>query len=299
MTNLIVDYLKIQELIEQFTIPCHPDVLQLLSKEQQSDEPNLDKIIHLVESDVGLSAAVMQVANSPVFLKSMDREQKFSSIGQAIQILGFTRTLDIVKTLSLRDKLRDDHKTLDRFWDSALDVAIVSAYLSQRLNMGVPDEAYMLGLFRDCGLGILLQALPDDYQQLLKKHEHKTDKKIPDIETEVFGINRQAVGYAVARVWRLPEVICRAILTHHDLEPMEADPDSLVSRKNILNCIVLLAEMVSDRFRSLQHSIIDIHEWPAIDPYISDVLNLDSTSILEIMDDALDQMEDLLASYYR
>lgn len=300
-----VDLSRIQYLVENYTIPCQPRLLELIEQEYKNDNPNLDEICILVADDVSLSAGIIQTVNAPAFREKSGHKEPFKNVEEAVRFLGLDRTHKIVKTLAMRDQMSGDAEARKfyRYWDSASDVAIVAAHLANTMVCADPHEAFMLGLFRDCGIPILLQAYPgykdilreanqypDDYQYLIRLEESKLN-----------GINHQTVGYMVSRYWRLPEVISRAILTTHDLEPPQkmGGPQNMTFKKNVLTSLVHIAEIISLRFRRLQHANVSEERdvWPHIHEYYLGHLDIFESDLKILMEETYEMMDELLEQH--
>jgi len=158
---------------------------------------------------------VLQTVNSPFFAL----RQKIGAIPQAVQLLGAGNVATIVTGLVLRQSLGGAGVSLERFWDSAEKVAQIAAFVAGKLPRVGRDEAYTLGLFRDCGIALLLRRFPD-YAQTLKLSAGDNTGMIK-LEEERHGTNHATVAYLVARRWELPEQICEAIQRHHDMSIFE------------------------------------------------------------------------------
>ncbi|WP_281179876.1 HDOD domain-containing protein [Pseudoalteromonas byunsanensis] len=79
-------------------MPPRPEALIEFSHEAKKPEPNIGTIAKILHSDVGISAAVLQVVNSAAFR----RAREIDSIDQAIMTLGLKRLVPLVKAVALR-----------------------------------------------------------------------------------------------------------------------------------------------------------------------------------------------------
>ena len=106
-------------------------------------------------------------------------------------MLGLTQLSLIVTAMVLRDVLKGLSKVdMGRFWDASTKFAIISSYIASRLPYIVyennrrpidKDEAYMYGLFQDCGIPIMLNQRPG-YKDTLSKENDALEKKFTDAE---------------------------------------------------------------------------------------------------------------------
>lgn len=205
-------------------IPPCPEILQRINAEMQEEEPNLRHLADMICSDVGLSAGLIKTANSPFF----GTRQRVASVTEALIILGLNKTSQAVACVALHHafpKLRH----IERFWDASARIARLSGWLTQEEhwpNVRAP-EAYTFGLFRDCGIAVLLQRFPD-YEMVLADANRESKRCFTSVEDDVMPTNHAVVGALLSQSWWLPDSICNAIRYHHDLTvPTPADDVTL------------------------------------------------------------------------
>ena len=201
---------RADDVLKGIVIPPRPSVLVEIGRELQLESPNLKTVAALIARDVGLSSGVLQTVNSAFF----GLPRKIASIPQAVQMIGARNVANIVNGVTLRAAIGTDAMSLERFWDSAEKVACIAAYVARLLPRTSPDEGYTLGLFRDCGIPLMMRRFPD-YKATLRD-AGGDDMKLIRLEDERHGTNHATVGFIVGRMWELPETLCQAILHHHD-----------------------------------------------------------------------------------
>lgn len=236
--------LKVDELLNTIQIPPQPETLLKLRDEQASPEFSLRAASELIKTDASLSAGVIKAANSPLF--GIGRE--INSIEHAVSLLGGNKVTDIVTCLSLRAALADNSSIkMERFWDEAADVALMMKTLAAQLGSIAEDDAYLMGLFHDCGIPLLAQKC-DDYQQVLMRANADSERSFTAVEDAGCGTNHAVVGYLVTKNWRIPAPIPEAILRHHDATVFE-DGGHTDHPVRLLVAGVRLAEHLVDRVR--------------------------------------------------
>ncbi len=259
---------KAQEIVKTVRIPPRPEVLMTFRKEIDSGDPNFDVLVKAITADVSLSGAILQVINSPAY----GMPNKINSIPQACSLLGLIRVEKVVQAVALRNALSKD-VSLDRFWDSATEIANLSRILAMKLSGISPDDAYTLGLFHDCGIPILLQHFPDYKKTLIESNESQVQPATL-LEDERYGMNHTQVGYEVAGEWYLTNTIAGGILLHHqDLNTLSEDDienDPVFS----LICLLKMAEYISSRLRQAQRRD-DNFEWNQIRDHLLYLMRLD------------------------
>lgn len=229
----------VEQLLKGMTIPPRPTLLIEVDQELKKPEPDLKRVASLVGKDVGVSAAMLKTLNSPLFaLRS-----KVGNVFQAVQMLGARNARNVVTGLVLRSAVGEGAASLERFWDSAEKVASINAYICSILPKAPREEAYTFGLFRDCGIPLLMQRF-SDYRETLKLAAGG-DRSLPEVEEERHGTNHATVGYMIARSWGLTDIVCQAILRHHDLTMID-DGESAHHLTRTLVAVNFLAEHLND-----------------------------------------------------
>lgn len=264
----------VEQLLKGISIPPRPTLLLEVDKELKRDDPDLKRIAGLIGKDVGVSAAMLKTLNSPLFgLRS-----KVGNISQAVLMLGALNVRNIVTGLVLRNAVGGGAENLERFWDSAEKVASINAYICSVLPKAPREEAYTFGLFRDCGIPVLMQRFPD-YRETLKLATGE-DLPLTTVEEQRHGTNHATVGYMIARSWGLSDTICQSILYHHDATVINGT-DSTHPLTRTLVAINFLAEHLNDTSLRLRAD----QQWESIGGVILDYLGLSLNEYDELGDE--------------
>jgi len=231
-----------EKLLSSIKIPPRPVILQEIMAETKKADPSLLKIAQLISKDIALSAAMLKLVNSPVF----GLRRKIDSPQQAVMTLGVRNVTGLVTGLSLKSAFGQE-MNLERFWDSADRVANISMTVAAKLHAIPTDMAYLHGLFRDCGMPIMMQKFPD-YKDTLKAANAEKMRLFTKVEDERHSTNHAVVGYLLARSWGVADEICQAILNHHDHSLLDSG-SNLPAASSGLIAVSCLAEYLSDYVR--------------------------------------------------
>jgi len=250
---------ELEQAVLELDIPSCPGIMLDLAVEGKKEEPDLYRIEKLISSDVGLSAALIKTVNSPFY----GLRNKVHSIMQAIHMLGLVNLSLMVTNMVLRDVLKQiNPQELERFWDASSKVAIISAYISERLPYISyehirreidKDEVYTYGLFQDCGILILLKNHPE-YKETLALANQACDRKFTEIEDAAYGQNHAVVGFVLSRSWGLPDYMCQAIRLHHEHELLAKNMQGISTSSKDLIGLGLLAEKSIQMILDQNHS---------------------------------------------
>jgi HD-like signal output (HDOD) protein len=252
---------QIQQALLGISVPPQPQIMVDLQMEQYMPEPDLGAIAKLISQDPGLSGALLKIVNSPYF----GLTNRIVSIRQAVNLLGCNTVINLINAQSIKGEMSDETiVTLNRFWDSAQDVAMTCLTLAKRIGYQPSDEAYALGLFHNCGIPLMLKRFPN-YMAVLEQAygNASAEVRLVDSENDQLDTNHAVVGYYVAKSWNLPRHICDAIAQHHNVQGVFSEDSSRDSKLKTLLAILKMAEHICGCYRTLGQQDED-HEWSGI-----------------------------------
>ena len=200
-------------------IPPQPKVLRDLCELLASNDFGVRKLTRVILGDPGIAALLFKAAGSPVF----HRGKKFASLEQVVMVVGAKQTFNLVQAIALSSAVSGRRrKALDIFWTRSQDVAQLAATIAEeRVSVCniFPDQAYLAGMFLECGVPILMQRFPE-YCETLHLENASCWSNLTE-EDARFDVDHCSIGYLVARHWNLPDFVCAAIRYHHELPSEE------------------------------------------------------------------------------
>jgi HD-like signal output (HDOD) protein len=231
-------------------------------------------LANLINKDVGLTAAIFKLVNSSFYKTSTP----ITSIEKSITVLGINQVANLIKGLLLRKSIGGNEVAYEKFWERSNEIALLCAIIAKKqisaCNIAV-EQAYMAGLFHECGVPILMQRFPEYCQAFRLNHgSHWPDFREED---ERFNTDHTVVGFLVTRHWNLPEFICQAVRFHHDRLNVEHAALTLVS-------ILQMARHLHQKL----HRISD-PEWLKSGETIMDEIGVDKEGAAEFMEDVLEK----------
>jgi HD-like signal output (HDOD) protein len=206
----------IKELVAKgIKLPPQPKVLIELQKKLASKSCNIKDLASIVSSDPGITAMLFKTVRSPVFSGG----RKFDSVEDALMVIGVKQIYNLVQAVVLSTSISSaTRKSFDIFWTRSQEVAQIAALIAaDRVSVCniFPDQAYMAGIFHECGVPVLMQRFPE-YCGKLHLDTATCWPKLAD-EDALFNVDHCSIGYLVAHHWKLPDFICQAILYHHEM----------------------------------------------------------------------------------
>ena len=199
-------------IVKEIGIPPCPAILTKLLRETRSEEPDFRRVGQLIGGDVALASAVLKVANSPFY----GLRTKASSVQQALALLGLRAVSHLVTGLLLRQAFSGaPGPSMERYWKSSMATSLISALLSRETGQGDSGIACTYGLFRDCGMPVMLQKYPI-YADIFDGSAHTPGEPVLDVENDRYATNHARVGAQLAAfrvaVLRHPASSRRAVL---------------------------------------------------------------------------------------
>jgi HD-like signal output (HDOD) protein len=215
-------------------LPSTPRLYLELTDALSSQDASLEEIGSIVEQDIGISAKILQLANSEYF----GRQDPVTGIADAVLHLG----LETLQALVLQaDAFRQftisppivgfDLDSLERH---CFRVGHVARAL---LAAGDPSrDAFTAGLLHDVGLLVLASQRREELTQIL---DIAREGRRPTFvaEQELCDVTHAEIGAYLLTLWGVPFPIAGAVLTHQDPPPRGARLDE-VTATYIANILV-------------------------------------------------------------
>lgn len=240
----------VDALIKSIRIPPRPSLLADLQRELASSDPSPAEIARIVASDVGMSGALLKLANSSIF----GGRRKAKSIEQAILFLGINQVASLMTGLLARQAIPANSAALASFWDVSSRRAEAMVFLSRRLRIGETDVAHTFGLFCDTGVPLLMDRFPA-YAATYAAAALETERPFTALEQERHSTSHTAIGTLLARNWGLSEDVAWSILHHHDYAVLD-DADTSPTVRSLV-ALSLLAENAIRKYQGDAESL----EW--------------------------------------
>ena len=197
---------------EMRTLPSLPQVHQTLLAELEDNRNAAAAIGQMVAQDAGLSAKVLQLANSPLLGRA---SYLITSPAEAVLCLGTT----MIAAVSLGQTLfkhfdAKTHPALDlpRLWNHCWETAALAQAFcrEQGLPRAVREEAFLAGLLHETGRLILIDNFPDKFQEVCDAAVRANVPLGPRLREAFQASPAQAGGYLLD-LWGMPENVAAAV----------------------------------------------------------------------------------------
>ncbi len=224
------------------SIPSLPEQYEQIMEELQSEDASLQKIGEIVESDVAMTAKILQLVNSAFF----GLTQHVSSPAQAATLLG----VDVIRTLVLSsgvfsqfDETVCDVVDLRSIWSRSAQVSALAKKIAREETGDklIADYAFMGGMLIDIGQFVLASNMTDEAAAAWHEAGESGDPEWR-IERDVFGQSHMEVGAYLVGLWGLPNPIIETVAFHHTPSAYSSDEFSALTAVHIALAIVTAGE---------------------------------------------------------
>lgn len=192
--------------LEQHELPVLPEAAATIMAETSKAEWSAPKVVAALSRDAAMAAHLLRIANSPAFVGTVP----VVSIQQAVTRLGAAALRQLAVVIACETKafsVPGFEVEVRAVFRHSLAAGLFSKEIARHRRANV-EEAFLAGLLHDVGWPVIVQA---------------TAKRRSKAEVLTLADRHHGrIGASVARAWKLPESIARAIDGHH-----EGAPDAL------------------------------------------------------------------------
>ena len=254
-----IDYAK--KVSDLFALPKTVVRVKSLIDDEHSDA---DSISAVVQSDPGLAAHILRIANSAIYRFP----RKIDQLPRAVQVIGTSAVYDFALIFGISNafsKEQGEFVDLDNFWEQSVSCAILAKNLGLLCGSKDADRLFVSGLLHNIGELVVLKVAPN----LVKDCASFDAKMSPrNCQYEVLGFTYAEVSAALCQQWMVPDSIVSTIaMQHHDdsaAETLEVRILQLAYELSIINTYShhfnLEAHLPSFLFESLNLSNEEIEE---------------------------------------
>jgi len=227
-----------------------PEVTLKIIELVEDPSSSAQDLHEVISNDPALCSRILKVVNSSFY----GLPGQIASINRAIVMLGLNAVKNIAIAASLTKLFRGGELTpffsAKELWDHSNTVAIACKMISDRLGMGLGDEAYLAGLIHDIGIMVEMQydrsQLIDALDRCNADETGTPSVSLLETEEEVFGANHQDFGKGLCEKWKFPAPFVAAAGFHHN--PTEA-PSEARKIVYVVHAADKIASMIDGGFK--------------------------------------------------
>ncbi len=191
------------------TLPSLPAACVALNNAIQNDNVALNDVSRIIESDLAMTAKVLQLVNSAFF----GLPRHVASIDQAMKYLGLNAVRSLVVAHALfKEFSGEDVARLELEQKRSL----LAAQYARRFSLvrRQAEVAVTGSLLHNIGQVALISRLPKEYEA---NHEHASQQgvSIDEAERARLGVTHAAIGAYLLALWGLPFEVIQAVGSQH------------------------------------------------------------------------------------
>lgn len=195
-------------------LPALPNSYTQLLQELESNEPSLRSVQEIVSQDVGLSARMLQMANSALFSPN----KPVTSIGQAVTMLGFNSVKKLLLSTAVYARFEYNPQLLSSIQNieqHCFDVAAMARKIAiaEGASNADVEAAFAAGLLHDVGKLVEAVAYPAEYSVLFP--EGAAVQPLVELEYSYLLTSHAEIGAYLLGLWGFSEAIVEAVVWHH------------------------------------------------------------------------------------
>lgn len=260
-------------------IPPQPRLVIEVVEMLRAGQLDMRVMADAIAQDAGLTAMLYKVTRSAAYA----RRRPPQSVEQILVLLGLRQAALLVQSYGLTVAMDGTTPLLEQFWARSTDIAQLASVIAyERVSVCnvFPEQAYMAGIFHDCGVPVLMQRFPD---YCAATGVDGVNRKWADVRTEdlAFNVDHCSIGYLLARHWRLPDFVADAILHHHDFTAPGQASRTMVA-------VLQLAIQLHSEAHGLSNP-----DWAQAHELVLEELGLHRDDLLEFCDTVLDRYREL------
>lgn len=257
-------------------LPSFPDVALKIRDTLQKEDCNINDVVRLLNSEPAMTARILTVANSAMLSRSgaVARDLKVAVNRLGLDMVRNTAISVAMEQLTQAKKYKIVRPLLRQLWRHSVQVAATSYALSRKTKFGKPDEALLAGLMHDIGK-LYIWTRAEEFPELLGD-----EQAFESITTDWHA----SIGITVLQAWEFAEPLADAAGGHENFADLDVEAKPLTT-------IVAVANFIVNCEKSLNVTELSPEHARAIAS-----LGLTETSLLEVMEEAQEEIESLSAA---
>jgi HD-like signal output (HDOD) protein len=204
-------------------LPASPAIVSSVMGLTSNPDSKIVDVSRVLSADQSLTAKILRLSNSSFY----GRPKEVRSLQEAILLLGFSTLRSIVMATSAH--LLYTRGVMNgpggKLWRHSLASAIAARQVAKYVNHKQQEEIFIAALLHDIGKLVLLQKLPERYQEVISAVE-AGEGSFFEVEAALLGFNHCEVASILLEQWHFPTVLSQAVFDHHS-EPTSTDEGSI------------------------------------------------------------------------
>ena len=204
MESLLSEYVDAKPLKEN---------VQLALSRVRNSQVSVDDLAEVIRRDQGLSAKVLQLANSSAYR----RGRPVKTVEQASVRIGLEGMRQAITVASVAEQMGIEENDLVSpvlLWEHSFATATIAFEIARATRLCQPEDAFMSGLLHDLGRVVMFDVLGSRYPKAMRMAR---ENSIPPHQAEktMFEMNHADAADVLFKSWNFDPGIVRPISNHH------------------------------------------------------------------------------------
>lgn len=213
--------LKVDDLLHgDVNLASPPEIYARLCHLLDRPDATLAMMAEVIEHDPALAARLLRLVNSAFF--SLPRS--VHGIAEAVTLIGIRELKQFVlatEVIRQFEGIPPDLIDIYAFWRQSMRCAVLARLLAGRRRPPMDaDGIFIAALLHGIGHLVIYARLPELGRKTLLEHRHR-GQPLHEVQREYIGFDYAEIGSALARMWKLPDMLCTVLACH--LHPALAD----------------------------------------------------------------------------
>lgn len=224
---------QLQRRLEGAGLATQPEVAVRILNLISDPEAGMRDYADTIKSDAMLAGRLLRLANSAFFAQ----RQPVSSLERACVLLGLERlkALSLGFYLSRSAATDSDPELSKRIWGESLFRACLMSELARPVAPTLVSEAFVVGLMLDAGVPLLVRWLGEPAEAIYAQEACPVSQF--RAESRSLPFTHADVMAAMAKRWKLPEMLARPIERHHIEPGARSRADSAYQLHRLAYCV--------------------------------------------------------------
>jgi len=216
-------HISVEQMVQDVsTIHSLPMFYSQLSEAIDHPRSSIADIAKIISEDLGLTARILKLANSPLF----GYFSKIETITQAVTIIGVLQVRDLALALSVMDVfsgIPESMVNMEQFWRHSLATGLTARLVATSQREASLERFFVAGILHDVGRLVMYIRVPELALELLERCR-STGELLYRAERDLFGFDHADVGGALLRRWKIPARVAQPVERHHLSQMAEQYP---------------------------------------------------------------------------
>jgi len=259
-----------------------PDIYFKIREVLDNPKSSAQDIANVVNTDVGFSAKLLKLVNSPFFGFSAT----IDSVTRAVSLVGVKEIATLalgISTINYFQNIPPELMDMRAFWRHSMRCAVFAKLLA--VSKKLPsDRFFTAGLLHDVGRLVIFKNMPYASVEALL---YARSEMVPlqEAEASVLGYDHGKVGRLLLEGWKFPATLKDLIAHHHAPEVADSRVDAAIIQ--LADIMANVAEISAGGMFALPG--MDQKDWQVLD-----LMPLELASLMDLHDEHFEEITSVL-----